>query len=127
MNEIEQDVNNEGAHKGKRMVLLSSYVGSHRFMEQLYFDGMAISSQIRFLDLFITFTCNPKWPEVQRLLSNVNLHPQDCPNVILRFFKIKFDEMMCDLTKKHVLGKVLTCKSIKSYILYIMLITLHIL
>ncbi|KAI5438086.1 hypothetical protein KIW84_023995 [Lathyrus oleraceus] len=100
-------VNYEGADKGERVVLPSNYVGSQRFMGQLYFDGMEISSQIGFLDIFITFTCNPNWPEVQRFLSNINLQPQDRSNIISRVFKIKFDEMLYDLTKKHVLGKLL--------------------
>lgn len=118
MNETKQAVNYEGADKGKTMVLPSNYVGRRRFMGQLYFDGMEISSQIGFLDLFITFTCNPNWPEVQRFLSNINLQPQDRSNIISRVFKIKFDEMLYDLTKKHVLGKLLACKSIESYFLY---------
>src|ERR1051325_10396558 len=79
-------------------------------MEQLYFDGMEICSQIGFLDLFITFICNPSWPEIQRLLNNMNLQPQDRPDIILRVFKIKLDELLCDLTEKHVLGRVVTCK-----------------
>src|ERR1051325_11232738 len=79
-------------------------------MEQLYFDGMAIYSQIGFPDLFITFTCNPCWPEIQRLLNNMNLQPQDCPDIISRVFKMKFDELLCDVTKKHVLGRVVACE-----------------
>jgi hypothetical protein len=80
-------------------------------MDGLYFDGMAISAAVGFPDLFITFTCNPNWPEIRRLLSNRNLKPQDRPDIISRVFKIKFDELMRDLTKKHLLGKVVACKS----------------
>lgn len=108
----EQNANTQGSNKGKRVVLPSTYVGSRRFMEQLYFDGMAICSQVGFPDLFITFTCNPNWPEIQRLLSKINLNSQDRPDIISRVFKIKFDELLCDLTKKHVLGRVIACKSI---------------
>ena len=92
---------------GKRVVLPSSFVGGKRYMDQLYFDGMAISAAVGFPDLFITFTCNPNWPEIQRLLKSDNLKPQDRPDLITRVFKIKFDELLKDLTKKHVLGKVL--------------------
>lgn len=118
MNETKHVVNYEGVDKGKRVILPSSYVGSQRFMEQLYFDGMLISSQIGFPNHFITFTCNLNWPEVQRFVSNINLQPQDCKDIISRVFKIKFDEMLYDLTKKHVLRKVISCKSIKSSFLY---------
>ncbi|KAI5385991.1 hypothetical protein KIW84_072535 [Lathyrus oleraceus] len=103
---IKQNANTQGSNKGKRVVLPSTYVGSRRFMEQLYFDGMVICSHFGFPDLFITFTCNPNWPEIQRLVAKNNLNSQDRPNIISRVFKIKFDELLCDLTKKHVLGRV---------------------
>ncbi|GAU22594.1 hypothetical protein TSUD_134940 [Trifolium subterraneum] len=80
---------------------------SKRYMNQLYFDGMAISAAVGFPDLFITFTCNPNWPEITRLLSKQNLKAHDRPNIITRVFKIKFNELLKDLTKKHVLGKVM--------------------
>ncbi|XP_058727581.1 uncharacterized protein LOC131599128 [Vicia villosa] len=98
---------NQRHKRGRRIVLPSSFVGSKRFMDQLYFDGMAISSALGFPDLFITFTCNPNWPEITRLLSKSNLKPHDRPDIVSKVFKIKFDEMMADLTKRHVLGRVL--------------------
>ncbi|KAI5383749.1 hypothetical protein KIW84_070925 [Lathyrus oleraceus] len=58
-------------------------------------------------DLFITFTCNPNWPEIQRLLGSVHLKASDRPDIISRVFKMKFDELLSDLTKKSLLGKVL--------------------
>jgi hypothetical protein len=99
-----------GEKTGKRVVLPSSFVGSKRYMDQLYFDGMAISAAVGFPDLFITFTCNPTWPEITRLLSKQNLKPHDRPDIITRVFKIKFNELLKDLTKNHVLGKVVACK-----------------
>ena len=42
-------------------------------MYQLYQDAMSIVSHFGKPDLFITFTCNPKWPEITReLLPNQN-------------------------------------------------------
>ncbi|XP_058753371.1 uncharacterized protein LOC131626567 [Vicia villosa] len=96
-----------GVSIGKRVVLPSSFVGGRTFMDQLYYDGMAICSKVGFPDLFITFTCNPNWPEIQRVLGPLHLKPQDRPDVISRIFKIKFDQLLSDLTKKGVLGKVL--------------------
>lgn len=108
---IWKDVNIEGSKKGKRVVLPSSYVGSRRFMEQIYFYGMTIYSHIGCLYLFITLTCNPNWSKVQRLISKINLRRHDRPYIISRLFKIKFNELLSDLTKKHVLGKVVASKS----------------
>ncbi|XP_058783937.1 uncharacterized protein LOC131658686 [Vicia villosa] len=106
----EEGGQNPGNKQGKRVVLPSSFVGSKRYMDQLYFDGMAISSRLGFPDLFITFTCNPNWPEITRLLSRKNLKPHDRPDIVSKVFNIKFKELMVDLTKKHILGKVLACK-----------------
>ncbi|XP_058779305.1 uncharacterized protein LOC131653232 [Vicia villosa] len=105
LNGPEQEQNTQRANKGKRVVLPSTYVGSRRYMEQLYFDGMAICSHIGFPDLFITFTCNLMWPEVKRL-HKMRLQTHDRPDIISRVFKIKLDELLFDLTKKHVLGRV---------------------
>ncbi|XP_058727025.1 uncharacterized protein LOC131598443 [Vicia villosa] len=96
-----------GSSTGKRVALPSSYIGSRRFMDQLYYDGMAIYSKVGFPDLFITFTCNPNWPEIKRVLGPLHLKPQDRPDIISRVFKLKFDELLSDLTKKGILGKVL--------------------
>ncbi|KAI5413759.1 hypothetical protein KIW84_058058 [Lathyrus oleraceus] len=107
LNEYNSNGEMHGSNTGKRVVLPSSYVGSRRYMDQLYFDGMAICSYVGFPDLFITFTCNPNWPEIQRLLGSVHLKASDHPDIISRVFKMKFDELLSDLTKKSLLGKVL--------------------
>ncbi|XP_058742334.1 uncharacterized protein LOC131614800 [Vicia villosa] len=107
LNELNSNSVTQGSSTGKRVVLPSSYVGSRRYMDQLYFDGMAICSYVGFPDLFITFTCNPNWPEIQRYVRQSNLKPADRPDIICRVFKMKFDELLSDLTKKSVMGKVL--------------------
>ena len=103
-------IQTQGSNKGKRVILPAKHVGSRRYMDQLYFDGMAICSDVGFPDLFITFTCNPNWPEIQRVLGSINLKAHDRPDIISRVFKMKLDELLSDLTKKDVLGKVLACK-----------------
>ncbi|KAI5387620.1 hypothetical protein KIW84_073638 [Lathyrus oleraceus] len=45
--------------------------------------------------------------QTQRLLGSVHLKASDCPDIISRVFKMKFDELLSDLTKKNLLGKVL--------------------
>jgi len=99
----------EASQKGKRFVLPSSFVGGRRFMDQLYFDGMAICGHVGFPDLFVTFTCNPKWPEISRILNPLKLTPSDRPDIIARVFRIKFDQLLSYLTKKNILGRVITC------------------
>ncbi|KAI5420168.1 hypothetical protein KIW84_044089 [Lathyrus oleraceus] len=46
-------------------------------------------------------------PSSYRLLGSVHLKASDCPDIISRVFKMKFYELLSDLTKKSLLGKVL--------------------
>jgi hypothetical protein len=66
---------------------------------------MAIFSKFGAPDLFITFTANPKWPEIEE-----NLRPgeqtSDRPDLVARVFRIKLNSLMKDLTKNHALGHV---------------------
>ena len=79
-------------------------------MDQLYFDGMAICSHVGFPNLFITLTCNPNWLEIRRLLSPLNLKPIDRLDIVSRIFRLKYEQMLSDLTKGQLLGKVIACK-----------------
>ncbi|KAG5088247.1 hypothetical protein JHK86_000859 [Glycine max] len=90
----------KGLTKGKKVILPSTFVGSPRYMDQLYFDGMAICSHVGFPNLFITLTCNPNWPKICRLLSPLNLKPTDRPDFVSRIFILKYEHMLSDLTKE---------------------------
>ena len=50
---------------GRRIVLPSSFLGSDRFMQQLFQDLMAIIRYFGKPTLFITCTANPSWKEIQ--------------------------------------------------------------
>jgi hypothetical protein len=64
---IRQDV--DPASLGRRMILPSGYVGSPRFMAKIYQNSMAIVRYFGKPTLFITFTANPRWVEIQRTAS----------------------------------------------------------
>ena len=55
-------------------------------------------------DFFITFTCNPKWPEIVQSLLPGQL-AADRPDIVARVFKQKFTQFMKDLRRGQVLGK----------------------
>ena len=57
------------ASVGKRFFLPSSFTGSPRYMIENYQDAMAICRWAGYPNLFITFTCNAKWPEIELFLS----------------------------------------------------------
>jgi len=119
LNENQTNDDGESSKQGKKVVLPSTFTGGQRYMDQLYFDGMVISSSVGFPNLFITFTCNPNWPEIQRFVGPKNLKAHDRPDIIARVFKIKFDQLLKDLTKNHILGKVIACKCIITISIFI--------
>jgi hypothetical protein len=72
-------------------------------MVQNYQDAMAISKWACCPDVFITFTCNPQWPEIKRVLL-LGQQPQDRLALVTRVLKIKVKELINDIKKKHILG-----------------------
>ncbi|XP_048599584.1 uncharacterized protein LOC106373031 [Brassica napus] len=91
--------------QGSRFLLPVTFVGGPRYMKNMYLDAMAICKYFGFPDLFITFTCNPKWPETTRYLQPRKLSPDDRSDILCRIFKCKLDSLMDDLTEKELLGK----------------------
>jgi hypothetical protein len=59
---------NNVAAIGQSTILPSSFIGGPRHMVQKYQDAMAISKWAHCPDEFVTFTCNPQWPEIKRAL-----------------------------------------------------------
>ncbi len=95
----------EKAHlpPGKIVVLASSFPGSPRNMNQNYQDAMAICRKFGKPDIFLTFTCNPKWVEITRELFHGQT-ASDRPDIVCKVFMVKLKEMMDDLFKKHIFG-----------------------
>lgn len=92
---------------GKRVFLGSSFLGSPRNMMQRYMDAMAIVTAYGKPDLFLTFTCNPNWPEIKNELKSGE-SPNDQPALLARVFRLKLKELLNDVVKKHVLGRVVS-------------------
>ncbi|CAA7030942.1 unnamed protein product, partial [Microthlaspi erraticum] len=95
----------EMEEQGNKFYLHASFTGGPRYMRELYFDAMAICRHYGFPDLFITFTCNPKWPELTRELDGTNLKPTDRAELICRLYHIKLASLMEDLTDNGLLGQ----------------------
>ncbi|KAI9117841.1 hypothetical protein K1719_011256 [Acacia pycnantha] len=55
----------------KHIILPSSFTSGAHYMIQTYQDAMTMFRFAGYPDLFITFTCNPSWPEISRLFGNV--------------------------------------------------------
>ena len=96
--------------QGTEFVLPASFTGGPRYMKNNYLDAMAICKHFGFPDIFITFTCNPRWPEITRYIKERKLNADDRPEVLCRIFKMKLESLMDDLTKKSLLGKTVSCE-----------------
>ncbi|XP_052621075.1 uncharacterized protein LOC111890590 [Lactuca sativa] len=96
--------NKDISNVGQRVILPSSFTGGARYMMQNYLDAMSLCKWFGYPDFFITFTCNPKWPEVKRFLHNTSLNPEDRPDILCRLFKIKLDALIKDIRENKIFG-----------------------
>ncbi|XP_008482471.2 uncharacterized protein LOC103519163 [Diaphorina citri] len=88
---------------GKIVVLPSSFTGGPRYMHERTQDAMTYVRKYGRPDLFITFTCNPKWTEVQNDLKP-GQKAQDRNDIVARIFHIKIKKIMHLLTKGQIFG-----------------------
>ncbi|PKK52505.1 hypothetical protein RhiirC2_803212 [Rhizophagus irregularis] len=84
----DRDAGDIGQNIGHQIIFPSSFIGGPRQMYQLYQDAMAIVSHFGKPDLFVTFTCNPKWQEVTRELLP-HQTAVDRPDLTARVFHMK--------------------------------------
>jgi hypothetical protein len=113
------DAIGEGSSTGKNLgvqyILHSSFTGGPRYMVQNYHDGMAISRVHGAPDLFITFTCNPKWQEISDALA---LEPgqsaSDRPDIVTRVFHMKYNEFLASVKDGSLFGPIKACKGLRT-------------
>jgi len=96
---------NDLSNKGKSCIIPPSFTGGPAYMQQNYLDAMGTCKHFGFPDVFITFTCNPKWPEITRFVKERKLNVENRPDIICKIYKMKLDNLMDDLTKNHIFGK----------------------
>jgi hypothetical protein len=95
---------------GARIVLPSSFTGGRRYMFNNCQDAMAICKKFGYPDLFLTFTCNPKWPEIQRHMEKSGNYSIYRPDITCRVFQIKLKQMMSDFRQGQFFGRVIASK-----------------
>ncbi|GBM52915.1 hypothetical protein AVEN_197220-1 [Araneus ventricosus] len=54
-----------------------------------------------------TFTCNPTWVDILNVLEGPQ-RPEDRPDVVVRVFKMKLTELLDDITKRNLFGRVIS-------------------
>jgi len=95
----------DAAQVGQMVVLPSSFTGGPRYMHERTQDAMTYVRYHGRPDLFITFTCNPRWKDItDALLPGQKSH--DRHDIIARVFHLKVKKMMALLNKGSLLGGV---------------------
>ncbi|XP_065664462.1 uncharacterized protein LOC136086119 [Hydra vulgaris] len=114
---LHEHVNNLGndhnVRPGRVVVLPSTYVRSPRALKEIFEDAVAIIKKYGKPDLFITFTCNPKWREITEYLYPGQT-ANDRPDLVIRVFKLKLNNLLNDIFRYSVLGKVITHAQLKT-------------
>ena len=82
-----------GYRVGKAVILPSTFQGSPRDINQNYQDAMAVVARLGKPDAFITFTCNPNWPEMTENLQPLQT-PNDRPDLVARVFNQKLSTLL---------------------------------
>ena len=72
-------------------------------MQQLSQDSMVLVSHFGKPSLFITFTANPNWDEIeQQLLPGPT--SADRPDLVARVFNLKLRDLLNEIKYKHIFG-----------------------
>lgn len=76
-----KDGNSTVSIEGACILLPSTFTGGPRYMHMMYLDAMSICKYHGYPSLFITYTCNPKWPELIRCFQDNKLRAEDRPEL----------------------------------------------
>jgi hypothetical protein len=92
---------------GKRILLPSTITDSPRYKKQNFQDAMAICRWAGYPDLFVTFTCNAAWPEIQSMVEELGQTASERPDIVVCVFHIKLKEFLRDIKEREYFGKTL--------------------
>jgi hypothetical protein len=73
-------------------------------MQQLFQDSLAIGLYCCSINLFITVTANPCWPEITCKLKEGE-HAKDCPNITTHVFQLKKKAILDNILKHGIFGQ----------------------
>lgn len=97
---------NDPSHVAKCVILPASFTGCKRYMSQYYKDSLALCRSIGHPTLFLTMTCNSKWPEIKEMMQHLpGVDISDAPDVTARVFKQKVDQLIDLIKKQNFFGR----------------------
>ena len=84
-----------------KVVLPSTYTGEPRYMHERVQDAMSYVRMYSRPTLFLTMTCNPRWPEIENeLLPSQSAHHR--PDIVARVFDAAKNRFLQLLTKETI-------------------------
>ncbi|XP_023315516.1 uncharacterized protein LOC111693854 [Trichogramma pretiosum] len=89
---------------GKMVILPTTFTGSPRHMHEYAQDALTYVRSYGRPDLFITFTCNPTWDEIQELLLP-GQSSSDRHDIVARVFKQKLKSFMNFIVNHRTFGE----------------------
>jgi len=104
---LAEEAEHRNLRAGNLFILPKEFIGGPRYMREKYQDAMSIVRKFGRPDLFITFTCNPKWDEIQQQLKP----GQDAsarPDIVARVFRLKMKHMIDLICKGSIFGKIIS-------------------
>ncbi len=96
----------EAVPSGRLVVLPATYVRSERYLRQKRQDAMSIAVELGHPDIFLTFTCNPKWPEIIGECERTNTKPEDTPDICNRVLAMKMKEAIRYIKDGKIFGNI---------------------
>ncbi|KAL3071933.1 hypothetical protein niasHS_017226 [Heterodera schachtii] len=93
------------AKLGSVFLMPQTFAGSRQYYQGKYADLMTMVRHLGAPTWFVTFTGNPKWPEITEALRGRQNFAHR-PDVICRIFMDKATEFIRDVTERCVLGRV---------------------
>ncbi|GKC65141.1 DNA helicase, partial [Tanacetum coccineum] len=98
----------EGIQAGSMVMLPRTFTGGPRYMYSHYLDALAICRSLGNPQFFITFTCNVKWPEIKRYMSQYpRLTPTNRADILCRVFEQKVNDFIKFLKYERPFGYVI--------------------
>lgn len=95
----------DGDALGKRTILPSSHTGGDRYFKENFQDGLAVCRVHGPPDIFTTFTCNPKWPEIMDALEP-GQRPSDRADIVVRVYHMKLIEYLNEIKSGKAFGPI---------------------
>lgn len=114
---VRDEINNNdhalASNLGMRVVLPGTFVGGPRYMHSKAQDGLTYVRVFGRPDLFITFTCNPRWEEIinnlikePHLPSSQQQKQEHRHDITARVFNLKLKKMIQLFKKGECFGPV---------------------